>query len=131
GDNPAKWLAGLGRIMVGLVPDLQQNVLQYIVSVPFLMHDVSDDRFESAAMARIKFVQRFGPMVGNGYHQRFVGNPCAVCNAVLQSWIQHTSVPNAFLSFRFITFVCATPTIKNQERMRNRAAHRFASRSNP
>ena len=37
--------------MVGLVPDLQQDVLQYIVSVPFLMHDIADDRFQSAAVA--------------------------------------------------------------------------------
>src|SRR5437870_11277813 len=85
--------------MVGLVPDLQQDVLQYIVSIPFLMHDIADDRFQSATVARIKFVQRFGSMVSDGFHERFVGNHCAVCGAVLQSWIQHKSFPNEFLSF--------------------------------
>ena len=29
--------------MIGLMPDLQQNVLQHIVGVALLVHDVADD----------------------------------------------------------------------------------------
>src|SRR5207248_11408699 len=59
GHDPAKQLTGFGRVMIGLVPDLQQDVLQNIVGVAFLMHDIADDGFESAAVARMKFVLRF------------------------------------------------------------------------
>ena len=102
-----------------------------MVGVAFFVHDVSDDGFESAAVARIKFIQRFGALVGDGFHECFIGNRCAVRGAVLQSWIQHKSLPNEFLSFLSMTLVCVSPILRRQPEARNRGAHRLVSRSNP
>src|ERR1700730_18180636 len=72
GNTPAEQLAGFRGIVIGLVPNLQQDVLQHIVGVAFLVDDVADDRFESATVSRIEFVQCFRSMVGYGFHECFI-----------------------------------------------------------
>ena len=54
--------------------------LEHIVRVAFFMHNVADNRFQSSAMPRIKFIQRLGPMFRDCFHERLVDShvPCPV-----------------------------------------------------
>src|ERR1700693_1114271 len=78
GYDPAQHRARIWGIVIGLAPNLQQDVLQHIIGIAFLVDDVANDRFESAAVARIKFVQRFRSMIGDGFHECFIRNRCTV-----------------------------------------------------
>ena len=72
--HPGEQFAGFRRIVIRLAPDLQKNILQNVVCLAFLLHDVANDGLEAAAVPRVKFRERLRPAAGDCLHQSFVGS---------------------------------------------------------
>src|SRR5206468_12929340 len=67
--HPAEWFALLLGEILGLVPDLHENLLQEIVGLSLIVNDSQDQRLENAVIAVVELRERIGVAGLDALHQ--------------------------------------------------------------